>query len=99
MCEEKIFVTPDPDLAEEAEWYMGQLKIYSAHITEALARKDFESVRTMGHRMKGRGVSFGFNGASKIGQALEEAAGNGDATAVQTVAEKLADYVQRVAIA
>jgi len=99
MCGKKIFVTPDPDLAEEAEWYMGQLKTYSANITEALARKDFESLRTMGHRMKGSGVSFGFDGASKIGQALEEAAGNGDATEVQTAAEKLADYVQRVELA
>ena len=99
MSGEKILVTPDPDLAEEAEWYMGQLKTYSANITEAFARKDFESVRTMGHRMKGSGVSFGFDGASKIGQALEEAAGNSDAAALQTAAEKLADYVKRVEIA
>lgn len=41
---------------------------------EALEELDFESIATIGHNMRGNGVSYGFPEVSDIGERLEEAA-------------------------
>jgi HPt (histidine-containing phosphotransfer) domain-containing protein len=96
MAGEKIIVKPDPDLAEESEWYLGQLKDYAKRVDEAVSANDFEAVQTIGHRVKGSAESFGFDGAAEIGRSLELAAKQKDAPAVKNAADGLSDYLQRV---
>lgn len=43
-------------------------------ILEALERRDFRSIETLGHNLRGNGISYGFPEISTIGEALEEAA-------------------------
>jgi signal transduction histidine kinase/DNA-binding response OmpR family regulator len=44
-------------------------------IAAALERSDYDSVRILGHNMKGSGAGYGFNRITEIGASLEQAAG------------------------
>jgi HPt (histidine-containing phosphotransfer) domain-containing protein len=96
MTENKILITPDPDLAEEAVWYQGQLEKHLNNARKAVNSGDIESLQTIGHRMKGSAESFGFDGAGVIGKALESAAKESDVSAIEQALSKLADYLDRV---
>ncbi len=48
----------------------------------ALAAADFETLRMLGHRMKGTGAGFGFQTLTDIGSAIEEAALRHDTTSI-----------------
>ncbi len=98
MTENKIFITPDPDLAEEAEWYQGQLGTHLTNAKEAVESKDFESLQTIGHRMKGSAESFGFDEAGVIGKTIESAAKMNDSDEIADALEKLEDYLDRIEI-
>ena len=52
-----------------------------ATISAALERRDFQTLESLGHDMKGAGGSWGFPGITDIGAALEQAAMNADADA------------------
>ncbi len=43
-------------------------------IRQALERRDFETIRILGHNMKGTGSGYGLNAVSRIGELLETAA-------------------------
>lgn len=98
MGRDTILISPDPDLADEAVWYQGKLERYVAEIEDSLKQGDAESLRIIGHRIKGSAESFGFEGAGKIGEMLESAAKAADFTALKTAAAALADYVSRIEI-
>jgi CheY-like chemotaxis protein len=44
-------------------------------IAAALERSDYDSVRIVGHNLKGSGAGYGFNRITEIGASLEQAAG------------------------
>jgi len=98
MEKEKIVVYADPDLADEIPWYMGQVRDYIAAIGAALDKEDFETIQDSGHRMKGSGVTFGFEAVSEIGKSIEMAAREKDVNTIQTQIQKLAGYIDRVEV-
>ncbi len=57
---------------------------------EAVARQDYEAIRTMGHRIKGVAGSYGFPDIGLVGQRLEESARSRDLVAVQGEIARLA---------
>lgn len=61
-----------------------------ARLDTAIAAGDFETVRAVGHVFRGSGATFGFPEASRLGAALEEAAGRGDGPAARALAGALA---------
>jgi len=96
MTNDKILITPDPDLADEAVWYNGKLVEYLHAAREAVNAQDIRSVQTIGHRMKGSAKSFGFDQAGEIGKILELNAKNDDIHAVKQSLSLLADYLDKV---
>ncbi|HIJ81134.1 MAG TPA: Hpt domain-containing protein [Desulfuromonadales bacterium] len=58
----------------------------------------FGDLRTLGHRMKGAGGSYGFDEISEIGEAIEEGALNADSEAILAASRRLSDYLQRVTV-
>ncbi len=95
----KIVVRPDPDLADDAKWYLGQLQEYAKNTKEAVSHGDFETAQNIGHRVKGSAESFGFDDAAEIGRFLEKAAKDKVAVAVKAAADRLSDYLNRVELA
>jgi signal transduction histidine kinase/DNA-binding response OmpR family regulator len=62
----------------------------------ALARLDFQALRVLGHTMKGLGASYGFDGITEIGGALEQAALARDEAGARRAIEALESYLGRV---
>ncbi len=62
----------------------------------ALAAEDFETVRMLGHRMKGTGAGYGFPVLTEIGSAIEQAALRKDAGGIAAGVERLAQYAGNV---
>ncbi len=68
-------------------------------LRRALGEGDFALVQTLGHRMKGDGGGYGFDGISEIGSVLESAAARRDRNSIDRQIGKLADYLARLEIA
>lgn len=62
----------------------------------ALAEKDFPTIQTLGHRMKGDGGGYGFDQISTIGAVMELAAQRHDHQAIEQHIAELEDFLKRV---
>ncbi len=67
-------------------------------MTEALAKGDFDTVRLLGHSMKGSGASYGFTEISVIGKKLEEAAKAKNQTDITASIQELSDYMANLEV-
>lgn len=65
----------------------------------ALAAADFEQLRQLAHRMKGVGVSYGFEHVSALGKRIEDGARSGDRASLQAAIVEYGDYLAKVRIA
>lgn len=65
-------------------------------ISSLLETNSFGEIRTLGHRMKGAGGSYGFDDISELGEAIEEAALIGDTGAICSAIQQLSAYLERV---
>jgi len=62
-------------------------------IADALERSDYESVRILGHNMKGSGAGYGFNRITEIGASLEQAAARGAREEIRARSAELVRYL------
>ncbi len=62
---------------------------------DAVAQGDYEAVRTMGHRMKGLGGSYGFPDISAAGARIEQAAKDHDLASIRQAIDQLAEILAR----
>ncbi|GAC1465838.1 MAG: hypothetical protein PVSMB11_01210 [Desulfuromonadaceae bacterium] len=67
-------------------------------INSLLEGNSFSEIRTLGHRMKGAGGSFGFDDISEIGEAMEKAALDADKKSISILVLQLSNYLERVAV-
>ena len=67
-------------------------------IRKLLENDSFSEIRTIGHRMKGAGGSYGFDDISEVGETIEIAALAGDKQNIDSAVQRLSDYVERVAV-
>jgi signal transduction histidine kinase/ActR/RegA family two-component response regulator/HPt (histidine-containing phosphotransfer) domain-containing protein len=63
---------------------------------QALAGGDFDSLRILGHKMKGTGAGYGFPVLTEIGAAIEEGALQKDSARIAAYVDRLAGYVESV---
>ncbi|HUO05958.1 MAG TPA: Hpt domain-containing protein [Candidatus Binataceae bacterium] len=67
-------------------------------VLSAVPERDFASIKRIAHRMKGEGVSYGFNTIADIGRELEAAAASRDDGAAAALARHLLAYLDRVEV-
>lgn len=97
MAPEKIIVQiTDEDIVDIIPGYLENRQKDLETLKQAL--NDFETVRSLGHKMKGSGGGYGLDRISKIGKALEEAAKAQDLDAIQSGIAALQDFLERVEI-
>jgi PAS domain S-box-containing protein len=96
--EETILVHPNAKFADLIPGFMKNRRHDVIAMLDALDRGDFEAVENLGHGMKGAGGSWGFQGITDIGAALEEAAKSIDADASRKWVSELSRYLDRVEI-
>lgn len=62
----------DPDLRDIVEEFVAGLDERLSEMRDAHAKLDFAALRTLAHRLKGAGGSYGYPDLSKIAAAMEE---------------------------
>jgi hypothetical protein len=94
----KIIAHIDPELADLIPGYLANRKRDMAALREALEKKDLETVRILGHSMKGSGGGYGFDTITDIGSMLEKAAQEGREEMIRREIERLGVYLEQVVI-
>lgn len=96
---EMIIVYIDPDLEEIVPGFLENRSKDAATLRRALEAKDFNTVRLLGHRMKGDGGGYGFDAISMIGEALEQAAIKEDESTIDQNVAALRAFLANVEVA
>lgn len=92
----KVTVYIDPDLAEIVPGFLENRRRDVQFLQTALQQNDIQTIRVLGHRMKGDGGGYGFDTISAIGEALELAAVRQDRQAIERRTSELNDYLTRL---
>jgi HPt (histidine-containing phosphotransfer) domain-containing protein len=99
MSEDAYNVKVAKDLEDLIPVFMNNRRKEVDTLRAALAAGDFEQLRQLGHRMRGVGVSYGFDHVSVLGKHIEDGARSGDKAALQASIDEYHDYLSRVQIA
>jgi HPt (histidine-containing phosphotransfer) domain-containing protein len=95
---EKITVTIDSDLEELIPGFMENRKKDLETLGKAVTIKDFKTLRSVGHSLKGVGGGYGFDRMSELGASIEEAGKASDLESAREYVEQLRDYLSRLEI-
>jgi PAS domain S-box-containing protein len=93
-----IFVRANPKFTDLIPGFLQNRRHDVIAMQDALNRGDFEAVESLGHGMRGAGGSWGFQGITDIGAALEQAAKSTDTDASRKWVGELSRYLDRVEI-
>ena len=91
-----ILVRANPKLADRIPAYLQNCRQNGIAMLDALDRADFETVRYLGHQMRGSGGAYGFQDITDIGAALQQAAESADTDASRKWVGELSSYLDRV---
>ncbi len=94
----KIVVQIDGGLEELIPGFSQNRQDDLKNMREALSTGDYETIRILGHGMKGTGGAYGFDEITSIGRVLEDAGNRRDAEIIRRSVEDLASYLERVEI-
>ena len=84
------------DLEDLVATYLSNRRGDVLVIAKALESNDRDTIRALGHDLKGSGAGYGFSQITEIGRRLEAAAKEPDLTEVHTLMSTLSDYVDHV---
>ena len=82
--------------ADRIPAYLNNCRQNGVAMLAALDRVDFETVRYLGHQIRGSGGMFGFQAITDIGAAIEQAAESVDTDASRKWVGELSSYLDRV---
>ena len=91
-------VTVAKDLEDLIPTFMKNRNKEVETLRVALASQDFEQLRQLGHRMKGVGVSYGFDHVSTLGKYIEDGARSGDRASLGARISEYEEYLSKVKI-
>ncbi|MRR17997.1 MAG: Hpt domain-containing protein [Deltaproteobacteria bacterium] len=94
----EFVVVVDDDLQDLIPGYLEGRRKDIAAILAALERDDLESIRTIGHKMKGSGGGYGFDRITEIGRGIETAAKDSNRQDILDKTGNLRDYLDRVKV-
>ena len=95
---EPITVSVAKDLEDLVPTFMKNRGKELGTLRACLTGGDFEQMRQLGHRMKGVGISYGFDKVSLLGKQIEDGAKAGDRAGLDARLAEYADYLARVTI-
>jgi signal transduction histidine kinase/CheY-like chemotaxis protein/HPt (histidine-containing phosphotransfer) domain-containing protein len=96
--EQKVTIRGNNQLKDLIPGFLQDTSSVYKGMKECLAKNDYQNIRTMAHRMRGAGGSFGFQQISDIGENLERAAENRDRDRIQDCLRELSVYLERVEV-
>ena len=95
---DRFVVQVDPEIEEIVPICLQSRRDDVEPLSKALEEGDFETIRLLGHNMKGSGGGYGFDAITDIGQSLEQAAKNQSSREIKRLVEELASYLNRVEV-
>jgi HPt (histidine-containing phosphotransfer) domain-containing protein len=96
MSDEKIIVEVDEDLEDLIPGFLENRSSDVANLKKAADEGDFESLRSIGHSLKGVGGGYGFEKMSQIGAEIEIAAKGQQLDDIKTGVSELENYLQNI---
>lgn len=94
----KIVVIVNADLEELIPDFLANRREDLQSISKSLEAGDYESIRILGHSMKGSGGGYGFDRISEIGKSIEDAANEKNAEIIRQSNEELSNFLDRVEV-
>ena len=94
--EEEHVVWIDPDIQDLVPRFLENQANNAELALQLSASGDFESIRRIGHNMKGTGKGYGFEVISSCGATLEQAAAKAQTEAIEEVAREIGSYIAQV---
>lgn len=94
----RIIIRIDPDLEAIVPGFLANRRRDLTIIDACLQQGDLNTIRLLGHRMKGDGGGYGFDQISVIGDRLEQAAMAHNLSALHDQLKGLKDFLARVEI-
>ncbi len=95
---EKIIVHLSSDIGDIVPIFLAHRAHDVEAIFQALERNDFKIIQTLGHKMRGTGGGYGFDGISEIGARLEQAAIETNSLEISGQVVELAYYLKHLEI-
>jgi histidine phosphotransfer protein HptB len=95
---EKIVVHVDADLEDLIPGYLQNRHQDVESVLQAVDKQDFETIRVLGHTMRGTGGGYGFDAITEMGRTLEEAAKSRDIAVIRQGAAALLAYLRAVKV-
>jgi hypothetical protein len=96
--EQQITIRIDPDLADLIPGFLEGRRQDVAAILKALEQQDLETIRILGHNMKGCGSGYGFDEITDLGRSLEQSAKNGERDEIKKKTAELSVYLDSLNI-
>jgi HPt (histidine-containing phosphotransfer) domain-containing protein len=87
---------PAPNISDLIPQYLKGKLADVQRIQDALERGDFDTVRVIGHNIKGTGNGYGFPEITEIGRNLEAAAKEQTASTIRSEVKALAELLERL---
>jgi CheY-like chemotaxis protein len=95
---DSMVVHVDAELKALIPQFLGNQQKALAAMQAALQQRDYETIRTLGHRMKGAAGGYGFDAVTDIGSAIEQAAKAVNHSEITTRLASLAHYLEHVEV-
>jgi len=97
--DERLFkVYIEPDIKDLVPLYIEKRKDDLNKMKELFKDKNYEELRSMGHKIKGSGGGYGFQGLTMIGARIEMSAKEAQLEALQRAIELFQTYLEKVEI-
>ncbi len=96
--DEKIVVNVDSDIEDLIPGFLENRQEDVKSIYDALKKEDYETIRILGHSMKGAGGGYGFDEITDIGRLIEESAEGKNQEEIKKWVINLSNYLDRVEI-
>jgi HPt (histidine-containing phosphotransfer) domain-containing protein len=93
-----IIVYLDPDLEDIVPGFLHNRRKDIETLTACMENGQLDTIRLLGHRLKGDGGGYGFNAISSIGHTLEQAALRGDLATIRESTAELTNFLTRVQV-
>lgn len=98
MESKKIIIYADPEISDLIPGFLENRQKDIKTISAALSKKEYNTIRLIGHSMKGFGAGYGFDGLSDIGKDLEKAAEKEEPLSIQEELVKFETYLKNVQV-
>lgn len=92
----RIRIPIEPGMEDVVPFYLDKRRKEISQYRQALANRDFDSIRMLGHKMRGTGAGYGFAELTSIGAEIEKSALTRNVFDIMTTVDKLARYIDRV---